>query len=606
MKKIRFLTFTAATVILAFYVFFRSVNLNPLYPESAIFWAVVISVYILIWALFHFGEFTFQKLGDIAAGGKPFDYVPKKKFPKAVKILIAAPWAFLAVMMVLSSPIISWGAYRDQLGEPEFKEFSNDVQAVDMSQVPIIDKDLAWNLADKKLGERPSLGSQVRLGEPTIQMVNGKLLWALPLQHSGFFKWITNLSGSAGYITVSATNMNDVQYVDSYKVKIQPYSYLLHDLTRNVRFTAAPFTGITDYSFELDDSGQPYWVVSTYKNQRGFALPEATGAIIVNASTGTKEEFSIEELPDWVDRVQPEAFVLNQITNQGSYVHGIFNFADKDKFRPSAGHNIVYNNGNCYLFTGLTSVGQDESAIGFVMVDMVTKQPVRYQINGATETLGQRSAQGKVQHLAYTASFPIIINMDGQPTYFMTLKDNAGLIKQYAFVSVTNYSSVGVGESIGDAMRDYAQVLRNDSSSISLGNMGTAQSATGKIVRISAEQAQNAVLYKMIVDSMPDMIFVSESSISQELAITRDGDEVTVEYSDIGTGIADVTAFDNHAFAQRSSKTDMSAPAATTAPPEPTESAAPETPAAPTASPTPTASPKASASPAPPAESGAA
>jgi hypothetical protein len=550
-KKLKLIVFSAGTLLLLLYVFIESVNLNPLYIEGALFWAAVISAYLLVFALFRFGEFTFSKLGDMVNGEKPFNYVPQRKFPRMVKILIIVPWAFLAVMLLISSPLVSWGAYRDQLGESEYKEFSADVQAVDMSQVPIVDQRLAYNLADKKLGEKPSLGSQVHLGEPTIQMVNGRLIWVVPLQHSGFFKWITNLSGSAGYITVSATDLNDVDYVENYKIKLQPNGYLLHNLTRNVRFTAAPFTGITDYSFELDESGQPYWVVTTYRNRRGFALPEATGVILVNASTGEKQAYPLSEVPDWVDRVQPESFVLNQINNQGRYVHGIFNFADKDKFKTSEGDNIVYNNGECYLFTGLTSVGQDESAIGFMMVDMVTKQPIRYQINGATEKLGMSSAQGKVQHLGYTASFPLIINLDGQPTYFMTLKDKAGLVKQYAFVSVVNYSSVGVGESIGEAMRDYAQVLRKGGSSIAFEQMGEPESILGKIERIAFEQADAALSYKMILQEAPDRIFIADSALSEELALTQPGDRVELQFIETGTGIVDVTAFDNLEFIQK-------------------------------------------------------
>lgn len=551
MKKVKFAVFSVGTLLLALYVFLEAVNLNPLYAEGALFWAAAVSAYLLVWALLRFGEFTIHRLGDMPNGENPFHYVPKRRFPKLVKGFIVLPWVFLAVMFLLSTPLVSWGAYRDQLGTVEYREFSADVQAVDMSQVPIVDDRLAYNLADKKLGERPSLGSQVRLGEPTIQMVNGKLIWAVPLQHSGVFKWLTNLSGSAGYITVSATDVNDVNYVEDYKIKLQPGGYLMHDLTRNVRFTAAPFTGITDYSFELDESGQPYWVVTTYRNQRGFALPEATGVVLVNASTGKKQVYPLDEVPDWVDRVQPESFILSQINNQGKYVHGIFNFADKDKFKTSAGDNIVYNNGECYLFTGLTSVGQDESAIGFMMVDMVTKQPIRYQINGATEALGMSSAQGKVQHLGYQASFPLIINLDGQPTYFMPLKDKAGLIKQYAFVSVVNYSSVGVGESISDAMRDYAQVLRKGGSSVIFEQAGETESAAGRVKRIASEQADAALLYKMILEEQPDRIFIAESPLSDELALTQPGDRVELQFVETGAGIVDVTAFDNLEFTQR-------------------------------------------------------
>lgn len=180
--------------------------------------------------------------------------------------------------------------------------------------------------------------------------------------------------------------------------------------------------------------------------------------LTVNATTGETTQYTIDTLPEWVDRVQPESFVMDQIQNQGTYVHGIFNFSNQDKFRPSQGDIIIYNGARCYLFTGLTSVGSDESAIGFILVDMVTKESNIYQMSGATETAAQSSAEGKVQQFGYRASFPMIINLDGQATYFMTLKDNAGLIKQYAFVSVSNYTNVGTGETIDSALRNYRQV----------------------------------------------------------------------------------------------------------------------------------------------------
>ena len=205
---------------------------------------------------------------------------------------------------------------------------------------------------------------------------------------------------------VSATNVNDVEYVDAYPIKYQPDSYLLDDLERHLRLNGALFDGIVDESFELDDSGQPYWIVTSYRNTRGFALPEARGVYAVNASTGETTYYSIDEVPDWIDRVQPEDFVLNQINNQGEYVHGIFNFSDKDKFRTSEGEAIIYNNGSCYLFTGLTSIGQDESAIGFIMVDMVTKQPILYQMNGATEESAQLSPRARCSIRGTRPAFP--------------------------------------------------------------------------------------------------------------------------------------------------------------------------------------------------------
>ena len=545
MKKTKWFVFLAITIVAALYVFVETPNLSPLYLDGALFWAVLITAYVGSATLLKIGEFTIQL--------NNFSYSAKAKFPKVPAIIIAVPWVIIVVVLVVCSVFFQWKAYRDQLGEPQIKTFDSEVQTIDISQIPIVDEPLALQLAQKKLGERPALGSQVELQTATIQMVDGELVWVVPLYHSGFFKWLTNMEGTPGYIVVSATNTNDVRYVEGSKIKYHPGSYLLFDVARKVRFGPGLLTGITDYSFELDDNGQPYWVVSTYHNLRGFSLPEADGIILLNATTGQMERYTMENIPEWVDRVQPEDFVIEQITNRGNYVHGIFNFANKDKYRPSDGHNIVYNNGECYLFTGLTSVGADDSAIGFIMVDMVTKEPIMYEMSGATEEAGQLSAQGRVQDLGYQASFPIILNIDSQPTYFMTLKDDIGLIKQYAFVSVTNYSTVGTGESVSDALRDYESKLVSDGVTTISNLSGETKAVEGVILRIASEYSDGHTIYKFLLESPQDILFTAQASVSPELALTQPGDRVSVSYLLSANGIADADSFDNLEFTQQAS-----------------------------------------------------
>ena len=550
MKKKKAWIFLVITLLVLLYVFVEAPTLSPLYLDGAIFWAVLITIYVGLNALMKIGEFSFDA-EKTQPGQVPFSFSARQKFPKLSAVIIAVPWILIVVVMILCSVFFQWKAYRDQLGEPEIKKFDNEVQAIDVAQIPIVDENLALQLAQKKLGERPALGSQVALYSATIQMVDGELVWVVPLYHSGFFKWLTNLSGTPGYIVVSATNTNDVRYVEGYKIKYHPGSYLLFDITRKVRFGPGLMTGITDYSFELDDEGQPYWAISTYINSRGFSLPEADGIILLNATTGQMDRYGMDEVPEWVDRVQPEDFVLAQIANRGNYVHGIFNFANKDKYRPSEGHNIVYNNGRCYLFTGLTSVGSDDSAIGFIMVDMVTKEPIMYEMSGATEEAAQRSAEGRVQDLKYRATFPIILNIDSQPTYFMTLKDNIGLIKQYAFVSVTNYSTVGTGESVSAAMRDYENKLRSDGVT-TIGKLGgVVEQLEGTILRISGEYSGGNTVYKFLLSEKPDILFIAESTAGAELALTQPNDKIQVEYSLSSDGTAEVTSFDNLFFTQK-------------------------------------------------------
>ena len=209
---------------------------------------------------------------------------------------------------------------------------------------------------------------------------------------------------------------------------------------------------------------------------------------------------------------------------------------------------IIYNEGNCYLFTGLTSVGADESAIGFVMVDMVTKESKLYQISGATEEAAMRSAQGSVQQFGYMATAPIIINHNGIPTYFITLKDNSGLIKQYAFVSVADVTSVGVGDTINSALRDYNNILSESNSFVPEG--GDEETKTGTILRIADENLDTGLFYKFMIAEQPDKIYIVSAELSQELALTEVGDEVSITHYTTESGIIVLTEFDNLEFAQ--------------------------------------------------------
>lgn len=546
-KNVKIWVYAGIAVLAFLYFFVTSPTINPIYPEGAFFWCILITTYIVANQLLNVSGLKVNTRGGSFV--LDYDRDNQRLFRKWAVVVLIVIWAVYGLVMLISSPLFFYKAYRDQLPEPATTEFSADIQTIDINQIPVVDKDLAVKLADKKLGEKSSLGSQVRLGEPTIQNVDGKLVWVVPLHHSGFFKWITNLEGSAGYIVVSATDTQDVTYVDDYKIKIQPDSYLMDDLLRRIRFGKGAFTGVTDYSFELDNSGKPYWVVTTYYNKRGFALPEANGIILVDAQTGSMQSYDLDEVPDWVDRVQPENFVIEQINNRGKYVHGIFNFANTDKTQTSEGHAIIYNNGRCYLFTGLTSVGKDESAIGFMMVDMVTKEPTFYQMSGATENAAMKSAQGKVQNYGYTATFPIVLNIENQPTYFMTLKDrDSQLVKMYSFVSVKNYDIVGVGETAQEAQENYIKALSNDSSLMVENENEELESRTltGTVERINWTVQDGETQYSILLKEETGSIFTASLSLSPQLPLTQTGDQITISYQFAeGKAVQKITEFEN-------------------------------------------------------------
>ncbi len=467
--------------------------------------------------------------------------IDKKKYIVPL-ICLVIPIGIYIISNIFSSPFFTWKILKNQIGEIEERDFKTDFAKQNITDVPVVDENLAIKLAEKKLGETPELVSQVKVTTPTIQLYQNKLVWVVPLEHSGFFKWLSNIEGTPGYIIVSATDQKDVTFVGNHKIKYQKEAYLHQDLKRNAQYKAL-FNGLVDYSFELNEEGVPHFVVTTYKNKFLFSIPEATGAVIVNATTGEAKKYSIEEIPEWVDRIQPESFIMNQINNNGRYVKGIFNFSQSNMYKTSNGSSIIYNNGKCYLFTGITSVSSDDGAIAFYLVDMKTKKTYKYMMSGATENAAASSAEGKVQNLGYKASNPIILNIDDVPTYFMTLRDKEDLIKQYAFVNIEDYTTVGNGETKEEALNNYKKNMR----SIPNNNVvkEEVKKVDGTVKRISFENVNNNLICKFILNEVDNKIFEVNAKQNEFISLTKEGDMIHVEYLDSEDTVLKVTKVKN-------------------------------------------------------------
>lgn len=126
-------------------------NLSPLYFEGAVFWCFLITVYLGIYAVFRYAEIIPINYGGIPRFSLEFTGRQPQKalYPDRCAVGTADPGvgAFLAAA--------GSKAYRDQLGDPEVRTFSSDIQVLDQSELPIVDQALAANLADKKLASAP-------------------------------------------------------------------------------------------------------------------------------------------------------------------------------------------------------------------------------------------------------------------------------------------------------------------------------------------------------------------------------------------------------------------------------------------------------------------
>lgn len=454
-------------------------------------------------------------------------FIRNKKFIFTATSLVIA----YLIVSIICSPIISYKAHRNLIGNIEELDFSSEIEYIDLNQLPTIDKELADKLADKKLGEIASLGSQVQVGELDLQSIKGELYYVAPLEHSSLLKWLTNREGTEGYIKVSATNENDVQLVtelngESLKIKYLESAYLFSDLKRAAYFRDIK-AGHTDYTFELDDTGRPFWVITRYDTGIGIAESKAIGALVIDAQTGEYSIYDIENLPSWIDRIQPMNYINKYLNKWGELVHGIINFTDKDKLKTTDGMNMIYNKDVCYYYTGITSVGSDQSLVGFTLTNTRTGETKMYKTSGATEEASMRSAEGKVQQYRYTATLPYLINIQNEPTYFMTLKDSNGLVKQYAMVNVKNYNTVGVGDTLQGTLNNYLEGLTN--SNISLESSSKEEEINGEVERIGLVINGGTSVYDIKLKGS-ESIFSVSTETSREVALTTIGDIVDIRF----------------------------------------------------------------------------
>jgi len=349
---------------------------------------------------------------------------------------------------------------------------------------------------------------------------------------------------------VNACNERDVKLVQEVNgkkiyIKYQSEAYLFDNLERYLYFHGYWNVGLTDYSFEIDDAGTPYWVVTKYKKTIGFAGEEAQGVVIVNAQTGEINDYSIANTPKWVDRIQPGEFIETQLNNWGDYVKGYWNFSNESKLKITESVSMVYGeDNNAYWYTGLTSVGADESTVGFVLVNTRTKKTIWYKQSGATESAAQNSAKGKVQEKGFAASMPIPYNINNIPTYVMTLKDNGGLVKMYAMVAIEDYTIVGVGNSLREALMAYKNAFNQSGNKISTKSKTEKNIIKSVITRINGDVKNGNTYYYFTLRNFPK-IFIGSTQVSNDFPLTNLGDSVYVTFDNDNQDVIDISSFKN-------------------------------------------------------------
>ena len=317
--------------------------------------------------------------------------------------------------------------------------------------------------------------------------------------------------------------------------------YFNRNLERHIRFHY-PTLMFEDPVFEIDDDGNPYWVVPTYDYKIGvLGGRDITGIVLVDAVSGETQRYKINEVPQWIDNVYPAHLIITQANNWGKYTNGFFNsvIGQRNVIRTTEGYNYLALDDDIWLYTGLTSVTSDKSNIGFILTNLRTKETRNYQINGAEENSAMDSAEGKVQEKKYQATFPILINVADQPTYFVSLKDDAGLVKQFAFVSVENYQVVGVGDTLQTAQESYIRQLK----SIGKETEGVQNEQSGAVTEITSAVKDGNTNYYFRLDTGEE-IYVASVQLSDQLPLLKVGDKVKISFTPDAKGMNQVSSFE--------------------------------------------------------------
>lgn len=518
-----------------FYLTLPAINI-----KSSSFWGFIIFavvVFFLSKALFSgfkFKGFDKTKIVNLDKPSLKLGFLSNKK----VKIVLISAVCCLVLIFgfifVTSSQLFNASDYQVML-DVQLSDFNKDIAEIPLSQIPVVDRDTAERLGSRKIGEVVELVSQFNVSSYYTQInYQNYPVRVSPLEYADIIKWFTNRDDGIPYYVKIDMATQDTELVDLPEgMKYSPSEYFSRDLMRRVRF-AYPTKMFDSTSFEIDDNGNPYWIISCYDYTIGFLGGyDITGIIMVNAVSGEMTYRDVADVPQWIDCVYPADIVLEQANYWGSYVNGFWNsiISQKNVVTTTEGYNYLAIDDDIWVYTGITSVVADESNIGFILINLRTKEAKTYSINGAEEYSAMGSAEGKIQEKGYSATFPILVNIADTPSYFISLKDGAGLVKAYSFVSVSNYQIVGVADTLAGAEAEYKRLLKE------AGKLNSDTNAEEKVEKVltakvsaisSAVVSGNTAYYIKLEGS--DNIFIANVNLNNKLPFLAVGDELKITY----------------------------------------------------------------------------
>ena len=521
MKKIKTKLLIAVLVILVLGIYYYTA-LPAINIHATEFWVFLIILIILAGLLF--------------VRKKNLDRYELKE-SKGLKVILGLLAAVVIVYLagtLLSSPVVNAKKYQ-QLMTVENGEFTTDIEELSFDQIPLLDRDSATLLGNRKMGSMVDMVSQFEVDGLYSQInYNDRPVRVSPLRYASLIKWFTNQSeGIPAYIMIDmATQDTELVKLDN-EMKYTASDHFNRNIYRHLRFRYPTYI-FNDLSFEVDEEGVPYWICPVRKYNIGLFGGVTIGRVVLcNAITGETQDYAVEDAPQWIDRAYSADLLVQLYDYYGTLKHGFLNsvLGQKDCLETTEGYNYLAIDDDVWVYTGVTSVSGDQSNVGFVLMNQRTMETRFYEVEGATEASAMSSAEGQVQNLHYTATFPLLLNISGEPTYFIALKDDAGLVKMYAMVNVQKYQIVATGDTVSKCEEAYTDLMYENGIKETAEDTREIRTVTAPITKIAQGVIEGNSHYYIMLDGSDEIFDIPVVDFIDIIRFDV-GDEVTIEYKE--------------------------------------------------------------------------
>lgn len=461
--------------------------------------------------------------------------IKASKYLKGTLILIAAIALFYIVGVILSSTLVNAGKYHNLLAVNEDGDFAEDVSEISFDKIPLLDRASATLLGNRKMGTMLDMVSQYEV-DNLYSQINYKdtPVRVSPLCYANIIKWITNYSkGIPAYIEIDMATQNTSLIKLDQGMKYMSCEHFHRNIYRHLRFHYPTYI-FDELSFEIDEEGTPYWICPVKKYNIGLFGGATIGRVVIcNAVTGEMTDYELKDVPQWVDRAYTADLLVQLYDYYGTLKHGFFNsiLGQKDCLRTTNGYNFLALDDDVWVYTGVTSVSGDQSNVGFVIMNQRTGETNFYKCEGAIEDSAMDSAEGQVQNLKYVATFPLLLNISGQPTYFMALKDDAGLVKKYAMVNVQKYQWVAIGDTVNACQEDYQRLMLTNGITEEAADTREELQRSGYIEKIAIGDIEGNTHYYLILQGSDD-IFDVLMQANLDVIRYETGDRISLKYKE--------------------------------------------------------------------------